>query len=154
MKAAILFVAAFFVASGCVSEQQGPPTVSDVGKETTLKAYPKIQPSQNYTDVTADEAATLIEKETVAIVDVRAAPYFERGHIPNALNIPEKEISEFDDMPRDATYLLYCGGNSESIRVGNALAERNFTRVYRIIDGYAAWRRAGYPRKTVPKGEN
>jgi rhodanese-related sulfurtransferase len=45
------------------------------------------------------------------------------------------------------TYLLYCGGNSQSIRVGTVMSQNGFTKLYRLVDGYVAWRRAGFPRE-------
>ncbi len=109
---------------------------------------PPLQPSQPYTEVNADEANAIINGiDDVMVVDVRASPYYDAGHIPGAVNIPSRDTNEYLELPRDRTYLLYCGGNSESIMAGDFMSENDFESVYRLVDGYVAWRRAGYPRE-------
>ncbi|MBU0762388.1 MAG: rhodanese-like domain-containing protein [Candidatus Altiarchaeota archaeon] len=112
---------------------------------------PEIDPTQSYTEVNAEQAKALIEGgENPVIVDVRATPYYNVGHIPGAKNIPARKAElTLPSLDRDATYLLYCGGNSESIYVGYEMGDMGFKRIYRLVDGYTAWRKAGFPRDRV-----
>jgi rhodanese-related sulfurtransferase len=111
---------------------------------------PPIEPNQPFTEVDAHQAKAIIDGPgDVIIVDVRAGPYYERGRIPEAVNLYERKLHEvIGGLDKDKTYLLYCGGNSEAINAGNYMSQQGFTRVYRLVDGYVAWRRAGYSRET------
>lgn len=112
-------------------------------------SYPSLDQNRNFTEVDVYQASAIIQSTPgVIIVDVRASPYYEEGHLPGAINLPEEEIAErWSELSPEETYLLYCGGNSQSINVGNILYGKGFSRLYRMVDGYAAWRRAGYLRE-------
>jgi rhodanese-related sulfurtransferase len=126
--------------------------VNEAGGETLSEkqaTVPPLDPSQAFTEVDARQANAIIgENPDVIILDVRAKPYYDVGHIPNAINVPEKEIyGNLGKLEKGETYLLYCGGNSQSINVGNIMHKNGFKNIYRLVDGYAAWRKAGYPRE-------
>ncbi len=115
----------------------------------TSATVPLLDGTQPFTDVDAYEANSIIRGISgVLIVDVRGAPFYDAGHIPNAKNIHGRELyTQVDSMDKDVTYLLYCGGNSESIAAGNLMYQKGFKKVYRLVDGYIAWRRAGFPKE-------
>lgn len=110
---------------------------------------PSIDPTQPYTEVSAYEAYAIIkEVRDVGIIDVRSSPAYDAGHIPGALNIPVRNMDgALGSLHTERTYLVYCGGNSESIKAGNILAAKGYKKLYRLVDGYMAWRKAGYPKE-------
>ncbi len=112
---------------------------------------PPVDETQPYTEVDAYQAKALIDGvQGIVVFDVRASPYYDAGHIPGAKNMPARKAElALPSLERDKTYLLYCGGNSESIFVGNEMAAMGYKKVYRLVDGYVAWRKAGYPRDRV-----
>lgn len=114
----------------------------------TADAVPPLDAAQPFTEVDAYEAAAIIRDVAgVQVLDVRGAPFYSAGHIPGAVSLPERQFREsLSHLDRDGTYLLYCGGNSESISAGNILASLGYKKLYRLVDGYIAWRKAGYPR--------
>jgi len=109
---------------------------------------PQIDPTQPYTEIDAPQANALIQTTpSITIIDVRGVPLYQAGHIPGAINLPEREFeSALGTMDKQATYLIYCGGNSQSIRVSTIMSQNGYTNLYRLVDGYMAWRKAGYPR--------
>lgn len=109
---------------------------------------PSLDPSQPFTEVNALQADAIVRQvPDVIVMDVRGAPLYAVGHIPGAINLPEREFEQsLGTLEKDKTYLLYCGGNSQSIRVGNIMSQNGFTRLYRLVDGYMAWRKAGLPK--------
>ncbi len=120
--------------------------------ETTVTAnVPPIDPTQPFTEVSAYEAYAIIQDVPgVEVIDVRGKPLYDNGHIPGAVNMPVREIEGgVDSLAKDKTYLLYCGGNSESINAGNILAANGFKNLYRLVDGYVAWRKAGYAKEVT-----
>lgn len=124
----------------------------DPGDENTISdseaPIPSLDANQAYTEIDADQAAAIIEGgNDVVLVDVRAPVVYQRGHIPGAINVPVRDLEKtMPTLDSEKTYILYCGGNSESIYAGDYLAERGYDNLYRLVDGYVAWRREGYPR--------
>jgi len=105
---------------------------------------------QPFTEIDAYQANTLIKTTPdLMLIDVRGVPFYAAGHIPGAVNIPESKMEKgaLSSLDKTKTYLVYCGGNSESIRAGNLMASEGFNRIYRLVDGYMAWRKAGFPRE-------
>jgi len=118
-----------------------------------IVGVPPLDETQPFTEVDADQANSIIKTVPgVKLLDVRGKPFYDAGHIPGAVSMPERDIeANVASLPKDATYLIYCGGNSESIRASNFLSANGFKRIYRLVDGYMAWRKAGYPREQTPK---
>jgi len=112
------------------------------------ETVPPFDGTQPFTEVDAYQAAAIIrDVPGVMVIDVRGAPFYAAGHIPGAVNLPQRQFQDsLSRLDREGTYLLYCGGNSESIKAGNTLASLGFKKLYRLVDGYIAWRKAGYPR--------
>ena len=80
------------------------------------------------------------------LVDVRAAVFFEKGHIKGAINIPYSEVRDrVSLLPRDKTAVLYCACHNEhqSARVALALSELG-ARAVAMMGGYDAAVTAGF----------
>jgi ArsR family transcriptional regulator len=84
---------------------------------------------------------------TVTILDVRPEDEFALGHLPNALNIPLRELKarlgEIDPRQEVVAYCRgpYCVLSYEAVA---ALRVRGF-RARRLEDGLPEWRAAGLP---------
>jgi len=124
------------------------PTNSTVSSATV----PSLNPTQPFTEVNAYEAKAIIGSiPNLEVIDVRGTAVYDAGHIPGAVSMPVRVIEQnTGTLSKDKTYLLYCGGNSESINAGNMLAAAGYKKIYRLVDGYMAWRRAGYPKEVTP----
>jgi rhodanese-related sulfurtransferase len=84
----------------------------------------------------------------VVIVDARSEAAYEREHIPQAINLPHRQLyvestCQFD---RSATYVTYCDGIgcNASTKGALKLAEFGF-EVRELIGGLDWWKRDGYP---------
>ena len=86
-----------------------------------------------YQQITAQEAKTIMDTEKdYIIIDARTEEEFAAGHIPNAVLIPEYEISERAEaeLPdRDALILVYCRSGRRSKIASEALAKLGYTNV-------------------------
>ncbi len=107
---------------------------------------PKEQ-DEDYGDVSVERARELIqEKTSLVILDVRTDAEFRDGHIEGAINIPVGELEgRLGELDRDDEMLVYCRtGNRSSTAVG-ILEGNDFTKIYHMNKGIAAWTSAGYP---------
>lgn len=97
-----------------------------------------------------EELAAGIEAGTVTVVDALPASYYEKAHLPGAVNLEESAVqtSAATLLPaKDAAIVTYCAGPAcpNSHRVAAALEKLGYTdvRVYR--EGIADWSEAGLP---------
>jgi rhodanese-related sulfurtransferase len=58
--------------------------------------------------ITLDEAKKAFDAKTAVFVDSRARDVYKQEHIKGALNYPYNEDSDFKDVPRDKTIIVYC----------------------------------------------
>jgi rhodanese-related sulfurtransferase len=111
---------------------------------------PQGQAQGSYTDISAAEAKQLIdENPDVIIIDV--SPYYESGHLPGAVSYYLGDGSLDAAIPmldKNATYLVYCHGESPSRQGAQKLVDAGFMNVYRLEGDYQAWVDAGYPIET------
>ena len=86
--------------------------------------------------------------EGFVIVDTRTEEGFREGHIPGAVNLPHRAITESStrSLPRDGLFVTYCWGPgcNASTKGAARLAALGF-RVKELIGGIEYWQREGYP---------
>lgn len=86
-----------------------------------------------YRQVTAEEAAALMEEESgYLLLDVRTAEEYEQKHIPDAVNIPNESIGteEIDALPdKDQLILVYCRSGNRSKQASEKLAALGYTNI-------------------------
>lgn len=85
-----------------------------------------------YRKITAAEAADRMG-EGVVILDVRTRAEFDKGHIPDALLLPDSELAQRAEevLPdKDQTILVYCRSGRRSAEAAKALVGMGYTAVY------------------------
>lgn len=116
----------------CAAETAEPPLVSD-----TLKSIP----SGFYGILKTEDLKTLIADENPLLVDVREPGEFLIGHIPGAVNIPLRSLTDrLDEIPRDRPVVLYC---STGYRTGigvMALHMLGYDNVKGYPPSYQGWK--------------
>ena len=99
-----------------------------------------------YTDISAEQAKTLIdENPELIIIDV--SPNYNQGHLPGAINYyvgDESLDNAIPSLDKDLTYLIYCHVASASKLGAQKLIDAGFENVYRLDGDYNAWVNAGY----------
>ena len=96
-----------------------------------------------YRNVDADEAARLLARDAVRILDVRTADEYDTaGHIPGANLLPVDLIAAAPaTLPRDGKPLLvYCQHGIRSVTASRFLAAAGFTDVMNLVGGLSNWR--------------
>lgn len=94
-----------------------------------------------YTQISQDEAKAMMSSDSgYVIVDVRTVDEFSSGHIPNAICIPNEDIttSKPELLPDiNQEILVYCRSGRRSKEASQKLADIGYTNVYEfggIID--------------------
>ena len=99
------------------------------------------------------DAVRLINNDA-AVIDLRSAEAFGRGHIVNARNIPfdelEGHLSKLKPF-RGKPVIAVCDAGMTSAKAVNALKKSGFESVYGLKGGMSAWGQAGLPVVTGKK---
>jgi len=103
--------------------------------------------ASGYTNVTAEQSKVMIDSNPLLVIlDVRNQSEYDSGHIRNARLIPLSQLeSRLGELDQNRVILVYCQTGGRSASASQILASNNFTQVYNMQDGIAAWLNAGYP---------
>ena len=86
-----------------------------------------------YRQITADEAATMMARETnYIILDVRRPDEYAAGHIPNAINVANETIgtAEIPELPdKDQLIMVYCRSGRRSKEAAEKLVKLGYTNI-------------------------
>jgi len=97
--------------------------------------------------VARKELLQRIRDGLATVLDVRPADEFASGHLPNAINIPLKDLKRrLRELSPNQEIVAYCRG-PYCVLAFEAVAElrkRGF-KVRRLEDGFPEWRAAGLP---------
>lgn len=91
--------------------------------------------------------------EKIVVIDARSRQTYEKEHIPGAINLPHREMSEetTKGLRKDLLYVTYCDGIGCNASTRGALnLSRLGFRVKELIGGIEWWKRDGY--ETEGKG--
>ena len=119
-KLSILLATALIIitmASAC-SKENGIGTSSD----------------KSFMTISSEEAKRIMEnEENYIILDVRTEEEYKKGHIPEAINIPNEEITletTNNLTDKDQLILVYCRSGNRSKEASKKLVELGYTNVY------------------------
>jgi rhodanese-related sulfurtransferase len=94
------------------------------------------------------QATQLINQGKTLLLDVRDAADYAAGHMRDARNIPQKELSgrvaELDKF-KAKTVVVVCANGVQSSRATAVLKNSGFNEVYSLDGGLAAWQAQGLP---------
>lgn len=93
-------------------------------------------------------AMNLFEKK-VPFIDVRSAEYYEKGHIPGAINLPLKDGFSSEALSavakKNKPVLFYCNGVKcqASSKAAQQALDWGWTSVFYYRGGFPEWQKAG-----------
>jgi rhodanese-related sulfurtransferase len=79
--------------------------------------------------------------EPLQIIDLRTKEYFEKGHVPGAVNVSIEELEQYaSKLSKDKTTIVYCYDLLCNLAAKGALtlAKKGFP-VKELIGGYDEW---------------
>jgi rhodanese-related sulfurtransferase len=94
-----------------------------------------------------DLQAAIDKGEKIVVVDARSTQSYQKEHIPRAVNIPHRTMTEESarSFDRSALYVIYCDGIGCNASTKGALnLSRLGFRVKELIGGLDWWKRDGY----------
>lgn len=84
--------------------------------------------------------------EPVILIDLRPAAAYGGGHIPGARSVPLGELEQrLSEVPRAGRVVLYGETIVEAAQGFARLQAHGYRNVSILEDGFAGWRRRGYP---------
>ena len=98
-----------------------------------------------------------VESKNDLILDARPSVFFERGHVPGALNLSRddfatdyRRLAPTLKISRDKRIIVYCSGGAchDSRLVANALLSLGFSDVSVYTGGWDEWSAAHLPETT------
>ena len=102
-------------------------------------------------NIEAAEAVRLIN-DGAAVVDIRGADAFARGHITNAKNIPQDELAaKRDTLNKQKPLVAVCDTGITTNRAVASLRKAGFESVFGLKGGMNGWTQAGLPVVTGKK---
>ena len=94
------------------------------------------------------DLSLILENEDVVVVDTRSQEAYNLEHIPSAINIPHKTMTQelIRDWDRSKLYVCYCDGIGCNASTKGSL---NLTKlglnVKELLGGLDWWKRDGHP---------
>ena len=86
--------------------------------------------------VSIDTARKRAMEKGYIVVDLRSRSELDKGHIENAINIPEGDIRKIDSFGRKGDiWILYCRRGSLSFRLASEMANQGY-KVMAVVGGY------------------
>lgn len=97
-----------------------------------------------------DLSEALNTSDSVVVIDVRSEKAYETEHIPSAINMPHRTMSQetTEKLDRSKTYVVYCDGIGCNASTKGAinLAKLGFS-VKELLGGLDWWKRDGHSTK-------
>ena len=103
------------------------------------------QQSSGVNLITSSELKTILDKETVQLVDVRTPEEFSAGHIEKAINMnyfSDSFKSDINTLDKDKPVYLYCRSGNRSAKSARILQELGFPKIYDLQGGIISWNRS------------
>lgn len=112
---------------------------------------------ENVSSVNAADLTSMIEKESVILIDVRDPNEWKKGAIDTKrlvqisrgfleIKYPKLILKKYN---KDDNFVVYCAIEPRSVLAASRLKELGFTNVSYLKGGFKNWSKLGY--KTTPK---
>jgi rhodanese-related sulfurtransferase len=105
---------------------------------------------ETLTTISADALKDALESDRPPIlINTLPRAAHEAKHIPGSINVPTDDMERVEALipNTDTPIVVYCASAdcTASATAAQKLEEMGYTNVIDFEDGYAGWRRAGYP---------
>ena len=100
--------------------------------------------------ITAQELHDLLENtDQPLVIDVRERAEYKTGHVPGAINIPQKKLArQLDKLADASSVVLYCYNGRRTRLAEQTLIENDIPNVFHLEGGLMGWRQGGFEVRT------
>jgi rhodanese-related sulfurtransferase len=83
--------------------------------------------------------------DQLLVIDLRDVAEYKSGHVPGAINIPQKKLERQLDSLLDANgIVLYCLNGKRTRLAEQTLIENDIPNVFHLEGGLMGWRQGGF----------
>jgi len=119
-----------------------------------VRLMPRTWSAELPASVSIDSAKAKLDSKSVLFVDARPSGYFQQGHIPGAVNLPN-DLFDFIYMMKFAgtdpeTEIIVYGRDISRLydeETALRLGARGHHNISIMTDGLSAWQKRGYPNE-------
>jgi len=102
--------------------------------------------------INAEQLAGIFDITTTKILDVRRVNEFKNGHLPNAINIPLRDLEKnLHQLNADEHYYVHCAGGYRSMIAASILTRNGYDNVVNVNGGMDAIVKTKLPVITEPQ---
>ena len=118
--------------------------MAQIPKPDPNKAAQYFQNKLDFTTGPIEVSHWLEAEAPIQIIDVRRKEDYEKGHVPNAINIPQEKWGNPEGLSKDKTNVLYCYSQTCHLAASAAVqfARKGFS-VIEMEGGFNIWQKAG-----------
>lgn len=113
--------------------------------------------SLGFHEISFEEALTRFRTHTAVFVDARSPEAYRQGHIPGAVNLPDRQFDDFfgaffEEVDPERVLITYCAGEHcpLSASLAEKLREAGYDKAFVLEDGWGKWKRRDLPVETEP----
>jgi rhodanese-related sulfurtransferase len=104
-----------------------------------------------FTRLSPAQAAALLPRTDLTILDTRDEATFDREHLAGATRLHSGNLDALIlGTTRQRPVLIYCYHGHASVQYAKIFADFGFTEVYDLVGGYEAWRAYRAAMQTAP----
>jgi rhodanese-related sulfurtransferase len=124
-----------------------PSLVTEIPAADSARALVHFESALSFETDCWDVHHALGQGPDFVLIDVRSPQLFERGHVPQARNIPHAKLigSRLSQYPPGTLFVLYCAGpHCNGAHRGAIRVARLGLPVKVMIGGMSGWRAEGF----------
>jgi rhodanese-related sulfurtransferase len=119
-------------------------TEKPLNLESGVAHFLKSMPSGYYTIANVEGLKSQLKNPKTLLVDVREVSEYKSGHIPNAVNIPLRTLTDnLDKIPRDRSVILYCSSGYRSAMGVMTLHLLGYDNIQGFPASFVGWKASG-----------
>jgi rhodanese-related sulfurtransferase len=95
--------------------------------------------------ISSDELSSIIQEESIILLDAREAEEFEVSHLKGAKRVgyDSPDYGVVEGVDKDAAIVVYCSVGKRSEDIGLELKSKGFTNVKNLYGGIFDWTNRG-----------
>ena len=95
---------------------------------------------KTFMNISVEKLNSFLEDSKVTILDIRDEESFQRGHIPDAINLSNNNIDEvINNNDLEDNILIYCYKGISSQNAAQHFCNLGYKNVFSLIGGYTEY---------------